>query len=80
MAGNFTDEQVEKRVVDQKGVEVGAVAYVRDGDLYVEVGPKADNETLEELRWDGMVHQDAQKLHHEHIGDVGESVIRLNVG
>ena len=80
MTANFTDEQVGKRVVDQKGVEVGIVESVRDGDLWVEVGPDADEETLSNLRWSGTVHQETEKLRHEHVGDVGENVIRLNVG
>ena len=80
MTANFTDKQVGKRVVDQKGIEVGTVAFVRDGDLHVEVSPDADEETLSELRWSGTVHQDTEKLRHEHVGDVGEDVIRLNVG
>lgn len=80
MTANFTDEQVGKRVVDQSGVEVGTVESVRNGDLYVEVGPDADEETLSNLRWDGTVHQQTEKLRHEHVGDVSEDVIRLNVG
>ena len=80
MTANFSDEQVGKRVVDPSGIEVGTVADVRNGELYVEVGPDADEETLSNLRWEGVVHQETEKLRHEHVGDVGEDVIRLNVG
>lgn len=79
MTANFTDKQVGKRVVDQAGVEVGTVESVRNGELYVEVGPDADEETLSNLRWDGVVHQEVHELRREHVGDVGEDVIRLNV-
>lgn len=79
MTGNFTDKQVGKRVVDQAGVEVGTVESVRNGELYVEVGPDADEETLSNLRWDGVVHQEVHELRHEHVGDIRDDVIRLNV-
>jgi hypothetical protein len=79
MTANFTDEQVGKRVVDQAGVEVGTVESVRNGDLYVEVGPDADEETLSNLRWGRQVHQEVHELRHEHVGDLRDDVIRLNV-
>ena len=39
MAAQFTEQHVGKRVVDQNGVPVGTVSDVRNGTLYVEVGP-----------------------------------------
>lgn len=80
MTADYTDKQLDKRVVDQKGVEVGTVTDVRNGDLYVTVGPKADRDTLDDLRWTGTVNQEVHQLRHEFIGDVSEHEIRLNVG
>lgn len=79
MTANFSEKQVGKRVVDQKGVEVGTVRNVRNGEIYVEVGTDADPDTLDDLRWDGTVNQEAHELRQEHIGDIGEDVIRLSV-
>ena len=79
MVAEFTEEQIGKRVVDQDGVEVGTVAEVRDGSLYVEVAPDADRETLSNLRWDGPVNQDVHHLQSEFVSNVREDAIRLRV-
>ncbi|WP_227353788.1 hypothetical protein [Haladaptatus salinisoli] len=76
---NFTDEQVGKRVVAADGTEVGVVDEVRNGSLYVEVGPDADPGTLDELRWDGVVHQSTHELQRQFVADVREDVVRLSV-
>ena len=79
MVAEFTEEQIGKRVVDQDGVEVGTVAEVRDGSLYVEVAPDADRETLSNLRWDGTVNQDVHHLQSTFVSNVREDTIRLRV-
>ena len=79
MVAQFTDDQIGKRVVDQAGVEVGTVADVRDGSLYVEVAPDADRETLSNLRWDGTVNQEVHHLQSEFVSNVREGTIRLRV-
>lgn len=79
MVAEFTEEQVGKRVLDQEGVEVGTVAEVRDGSLYVEVAPDADRETLSNLRWDGTVNQEVHHLQAEFVSNVREDTIRLRV-
>lgn len=79
MVAEFTEEQVGKRVLDQDGVEVGTVAEVRDGSLYVEVAPDADRETLSNLRWDGTVNQDVHHLQSTFVSNVREETIRLRV-
>ena len=79
MAAQFTDKHVGKRVVDQNGVEIGTVNDVRNGDLYVEVGPDADAETLSELRWDGTVNQQVHHLRDRHVSNITDETVRLNV-
>ena len=79
MVAEFTDDQIGKRVVDQDGVEVGTVAEVRDGSLYVEVAPDADGETLSTLRWDGTVNREVHHLQSEFVSNVREDTIRLRV-
>ena len=79
MVAQFTDRQVGKRVVDQNGVEVGTVAEVRDGSLYVEVSPDADRETLSNLRWDGTVNQEVHRLRARFVADVTDETVRLRV-
>lgn len=75
----FTDRQVDKRVVAADGTDVGTVSDVRNGSLYVEVGPDADRETVEELGWSGVVHQEVHHLRHQYVSDVTDDVIRLSV-
>lgn len=75
----FTDEQVGKRVVDADGGTVGEVTDVRNGSLYVTVGPDADPEVVDRLRWDGPVHQQPHHLQSQFVADVTEDVVRLNV-
>lgn len=79
MAAKFAEKHVGKRVVDANGVEVGTVSDVREGDLYVEVGPDADRDTLSELGWDGVVNQEVHRLRDQHVSNVSETVVRLNV-
>lgn len=79
MAAQFTEAQIGKRVVDQAGVQVGTVSDVRDGSLYVEVGPDADEETLSNLRWDGTVNQEVHHLRSRYVSNVSDDVIRLRV-
>ena len=79
MVAQFTDDQIGKRVVDQAGAEVGTVADVRDGSLYVEVAADADRETLSNLRWDGTVNRDVYHLQSEFVSNVRDEAIRLRV-
>ncbi|WP_171006610.1 hypothetical protein [Halalkalirubrum salinum] len=52
---------------------------VRNGELYVEVGPDADPETLSELNWDGTVNQQSHGLPNQYISNITDTTIRLNV-
>ena len=79
MVAQYTERHVGKRVVDQRGVEVGTVEDVRDGDLYVDVGGDADPETLSELNWDGVVNQAVHRLPDQYVSNIGDSIVRLNV-
>jgi hypothetical protein len=76
---SFTEKQVGKRVVAANGTEVGTVAEVRNGSLYVEVGPDADRETLNDLDWSGVVHREIHHLRHQYVSDVTDNAIRLSV-
>ncbi len=76
---DFTDKQVGKRAVAADGTEVGVVDEVRNGSLYVEAGSDADPDTLEELRWDGVVHQSTHELRRQFIADIRENVVQLSV-
>lgn len=78
----FTDDQLGKRVVAQRGAEVGRVSDVRDGTLFVEVEAEAetaDEGALDQLGWTGTVEQDVHRLPDEHVSDVSEQTIRLRV-
>ncbi|WP_255195339.1 hypothetical protein [Halorarius litoreus] len=79
MVAQFTDKHLGKRVVDQNGIEVGTVNDVRNGDLYVEVGPDADSETLSELNWDGTVNQQVHHLPDQYVSNITDTTVRLNV-
>ncbi|MFB6131450.1 MAG: hypothetical protein ABEJ28_11600 [Salinigranum sp.] len=79
MADEFTEKEVGKRVVDQDGLEVGTVSGVRDGSMYVELSPDAPEDTLSELRWDGVVHQREHHLENQYVSNVSHDVVRLNV-
>lgn len=79
VTASYTEEHVGKRVVDQRGREIGTVRDVRGGDLYVEVGPDADPGTLSELNWDGTVNQREHRLLDRHISTVSEATVRLSV-
>lgn len=79
MSAEFTDEQVGKRVVTQAGSELGTVDSVRDGVLYVEVGPAADAETIDQLGWAGTVNQAVHKLPHEYVSNISEQTVRLRI-
>lgn len=75
----FTDDHLGKRVVAQKGTEVGTVSDVRDGSLYVEVGPDADPETLDDLGWKGVVAQEVHRLKDRYVSNITDDVVRLRV-
>ena len=79
MTADFTDKQVDKRVVAADGNEVGSVDHVQHGSLYVRVGPDADRDTLDELRWTGTVNREVYHLRHEFVADITDDVVRLNV-
>ncbi|WP_178917574.1 hypothetical protein [Natronomonas gomsonensis] len=79
MVAQYTDKHLGKRVVDQNGVEVGIVEDVRNGDLYVEVGPDADSKTLSELNWDGTVNQGVHHLTDQYVSKITDTTVRLNV-
>ncbi len=79
MVAQYTDQHIGKRVVDQGGVEIGTVNDVRNGELYVEVGPDADPDTLSELNWDGTVNQQSHGLPHQYVSNITDTTIRLNV-
>jgi len=79
MVAQYTDKHLGKRVVDQNGVEVGTVNDVRNGDLYVEVGPDADSETLSDLNWDGTVNQEVHRLRDQYVSNITDTTVRLNV-
>ncbi|MGM0591136.1 MAG: hypothetical protein ACQETI_05800 [Halobacteriota archaeon] len=79
MVAAFTDRQIGKRVVAQNGVEIGEVADVRNGSLYVSIGPDVDRDVTSELRWGGAVNQSMNKLQDTFIADITEDVVRLNV-
>lgn len=79
MCADFTDEEAGKRVVAQDGAEVGTVEEVRDGELYVEVGPDANGETLDQLGWEGVVEQEVHQLRQRFVSNVSERTIRLRV-
>lgn len=79
MCADFTDEEAGKRVVAQDGSEVGTVEEVRDGELYVGVGPDANGETLDQLGWGGVVEQEVHQLRQRFVSNVSERTIRLRV-
>lgn len=76
---DFTDEQVGKRVVDQNGIVVGKVTGIRDGSLLVTVDADADDQTIQELNWDGVVDQENHSLNDRHISTIREDTVRLRV-
>ena len=76
---DYSEKHVGKRVVSQSGGTVGTVDDVRDGDLYVTVDADADAETLSELRWDGPVHQDTERLADEFVSNITDETVRLRV-
>jgi hypothetical protein len=75
----FTESTIGKRVVDQQGIQVGTVDGVRDGTLYVEVGPDASAETVSELNWDGPVNREVHRLESQYVSTVTDDIVRLNV-
>ncbi|WP_276302025.1 hypothetical protein [Halorussus lipolyticus] len=75
---DYSDDQLDKRVVAQSGVEIGFVEEVRDGDLYVAVEPDADD-AVSQLGWDGMVNQDVHHLEDRYVSNVTDATIRLRV-
>ena len=79
MVAQYTDDLIGTRVVDHRGHEVGTVSDVRDGTLYVEVGPDAPAETLSDLNWDGVVNREVHELEHEYVSNVSDDIVRLNV-
>lgn len=79
MVAQFTDSQVGKRVVDANGVQIGIVQDVREGDMLVEIGTDADPDTLSKLNWDGTVNREVHRLRDQHVADIDEDVVRLNV-
>jgi len=79
MVAQFSDKHIGKKVVDQNGVEVGTVNDVQNGDLYVEVGPDADAETLSELKWDGTVNRQVHHLRDRYVSNITDATVRLNV-
>lgn len=76
---DFSDEQVGKRVVDADGGTVGEVAEVRNGSLYVSLGPDADPDVVDQLRWDGPVSQQVHHLQSQYVSNVTDDVVRLSV-
>lgn len=78
MASNFSDA-VGKRVVAQNGTEVGSVVEVRDDGLFVEVSGEIEDETLSELRWEGVVNQERKLLDPKFISNITEETVRLRV-
>lgn len=76
---DYSDDQLDKRVVAQSGVEIGSVEEVRDGDLYVAVEPDADDDAVAQLGWDGMVNQDVHHLEDQYVSNVTDTTIRLRV-
>ncbi|APE94871.1 hypothetical protein [Halodesulfurarchaeum formicicum] len=79
MVAQFTDRHLGKRVVDHNGVEVGTVDDVRNGDLYVKVGPDADSETLSELHWDGTVNKEVHRLPDQYVSDITDTTVRITI-
>lgn len=79
VSADSTDEHVGKRVVAQNGRTVGSVEDVRNGSLYVTVGPDADRETLGELGWDSTVNQEVHELNDRHVSTITDETIRLRV-
>ncbi|WP_129113085.1 hypothetical protein [Halegenticoccus tardaugens] len=79
MAAEFTDAQTGKRVLDRRGGEVGTVNDVRNGELYVEVGPGVDEETLDELGWGGPVHRGVHRLEARFVTETTDEAVRLRV-
>lgn len=79
MVAQFTEKHVGKRVVDQNGLSVGTVSDVRNGTLYVEVGPDADPDTLSELGWDGTVNRQVHELPDPYVSNITDDTVRLNV-
>lgn len=78
MASNFSDA-VGKRVVAQNGTPVGTVTEVRDDELVVEVSGEIEDETLGELRWEGVVNQEQKRLNPKFISTITEETVRLRV-
>lgn len=74
--GEFTDRHAGKRVYNQDGGHVADVVDVRNGDLYVEVAPGANDETTDHLGWhDAGPHH----LRDQYVSNVNEETVRLNV-
>ena len=76
MTAEFTDKHVDKRVVAANGTEVGTVDH---GSMYVAVGPDADRDTLEDLRWTGVVNREVHHLDDHFIANITEDTVRLSV-
>lgn len=77
---DFSEEHVGKRVLAQSGAELGTVAEVRDGDLYVEVVSELNaDDAISQLGWDGAVNQDTHHLPDQYVSNVTDSTIRLRV-
>lgn len=79
MVGEFTDEQVGKRVVSQDGGHVGTVDSVRDGSIYVEVAGDVDADLRKSLGWDGVVNREERELEGEFVSMITDDAIRLRV-
>ncbi|WP_101294556.1 hypothetical protein [Halegenticoccus soli] len=79
MTAEFSDEQVGKRVIDRRGNVIGTVSEVRDGELYVELGPDADRETLDDLGWGRIVNQEVHHLEARFVTDTTDETVRLRV-
>ena len=79
MTAEFTDKHVGKQVVAANGTEIGTVDHVDHGSMYVAVGPDADRDTLEDLRWTGVVNREVHHLDDHFIANITEDTVSLSV-
>jgi hypothetical protein len=74
----ITEEDVDKRVVDREGAELGIVVEIHHGTAHV----SADEETVEEMQTrlpEGSIDEEMYAVHDESIADITDDEIVLDI-
>ncbi|NEU57692.1 PRC-barrel domain containing protein [Halorussus sp. MSC15.2] len=74
----LTEDEVDKRVVDRDGTEVGTVVDVQHGAAHV----TADEETVEEMQTrlpQGSIDENTYAVHDESVAEITDEEIVLDV-